>query len=65
VSAKILQDLDKVDDAMAKVAAMRIRVLEKGIRDALRLLATLSDEKAIDALTQALRSGYGMGGEKE
>jgi len=65
VSAKILQDLDKVDDALAKVAAMRIRVLEKGIRDALRLLATLSDEEAVEALTGALRSGYGMGSENE
>jgi hypothetical protein len=65
VSAKILRDLDKVDEALAKVAAMRIRVLEKGIRDGLSLLATLSDEKAIDALTQALRSGYGMGSKDE
>ena len=65
MSAKILRDLDKVDEALAKVAAMRIRVLEKGIRDGLSLLATLSDEKAIDALTQALRSGYGMGSKDE
>jgi hypothetical protein len=65
MSAKILQDLDKVDDALAKVAAMRIRVLERGIRNGLRLLATLNDEKAIEMLTQALRSGYDMGSEDE
>ena len=65
MSAKILKDLDKIDEPMAKAAAMRIRVLEKGIRDGLRYLSTLSDEKAIDALTQALRSGYGVASEDE
>jgi hypothetical protein len=65
VSAKILKDLDKVDDALAKVAAMRIRVLEKGIRDGLRYLSTLNDEDAVEALTGALRSGYGVASEDE
>ena len=65
MSAKILQDLDKVDEALAKVAAMRIRVLEKGIRDALKLLATLNDEEAVEALTGALRSGYALASEDE
>jgi hypothetical protein len=65
VSAKILKDLDKVDDALAKVAAMRIRVLEKGIRDGLRHLSTLNDEDAVEALTEALRSGYGVASEDE
>lgn len=47
-----------LDIKLVKAAATRIRVLEKGIRDGLSLLSTLNDEKAIDALTQALRSGY-------
>lgn len=47
-----------LDIKLVKAAAIRIRVLEKGIRDGLSLLSTLNDEKAIDALTQALRSGY-------
>jgi hypothetical protein len=63
VSAVILKDLDGVQDGLvdaelAKASATRIRVLEKGIRDGLRLLSTLNDEKAIEALTDALRSGY-------
>ena len=60
MSASILQDLDKADDALAKAAAVRIRVLEKGIRDGLSYLSTLNDEDAVDALTGALRSGYGL-----
>jgi hypothetical protein len=65
VSAKILKDLDKVDEPLAKVAAMRIRVLEKGIRDGIRHLSTLNDEDAVEALTGALRSGYGVASKDE
>lgn len=64
MSAVILKGLDEAGEDgligtdLAKDAATRIRVLEKGVRDGIRLLSTLNDEKAVEALTQALRSGY-------
>jgi hypothetical protein len=64
MSAIILKGLDEAGEDgligtdLAKDAATRIRVLEKGIRDGLSYLSALHDEKALEALTGALRSGY-------
>lgn len=64
MSAVILKDLDDAGEDgligidLAKDAATRIRVLEKGIRDGLRLFMDLNDEEAVATLTEALRDGY-------
>jgi hypothetical protein len=64
MSAVILKDLDDAGEDgligidLAKDAATRIRVLEKGIRDGLRLFIDLNDEEAVTTLTEALRDGY-------
>ena len=64
MSATLLKDLDAAltdwpqDIKLIRLSATRIRVLEKGIRDGLRLLTDLNDEEALNVLTQALRDGY-------
>ena len=64
MSAALLKDLDAAysewpqDIKLVRQSATRIRVLEKGIRDGLRLLTDLNDEEALNVLTQALRDGY-------
>jgi hypothetical protein len=64
MSASLLKRLDAaysewpLDVKLVQEAATRIRVLEKGVRDALDHLSALRDEQAIDALQMAMRDTH-------